>query len=201
MGTTWHSEPGKNLTFSMLKKFSSFKATDQFFISIQVCLTVYNTLKHLSIPNLRIKWPNDILSGSHKVCGVLIESIIAGNEIKSAIIGIGLNVNQTNFSNLTNVSSLKLLTGTTFDLDEVLQKIVSNLKYGFRFLRELDAESLQSTYESKLFMKNDLATFEFLDGQSKKGIIKGITRAGKLRVEFDAEPITEFNFKEVKLLC
>ena len=62
---------------------------------------------------VKVKWPNDILSEDSKVCGVLIENIIKQDKIKASIIGIGLNVNQTNFVNLPKASSLKLLLETS----------------------------------------------------------------------------------------
>ena len=86
-GTTWVSEQGKNLIFSVFKSFDSFYATKHFYLNIIVSLAVYQTLKKLNVPDLHIKWPNDILSGNAKVCGILIETIMAGGMLKSAIIG------------------------------------------------------------------------------------------------------------------
>lgn len=198
MGTTWHSEPAKNLTFSVLKKLYNYKATEQFYLNMLVCKTIFNSLKELQIPNLSIKWPNDIMSGSTKVCGVLIETIIQGEFIKYAVIGIGLNVNQTNFPDLAGVSSLSLLIGKTFDLDEVLQILILQLKKGFLALDAFDFERMQHSYEQDLFLKDTLATFDLKDGSIQKGCIRGITREGKLRVEFDKE--LEFGFKELRLM-
>ena len=59
------------------------------------------------IPNLRVKWPNDILSGNFKICGILIENNLKNDIIQSSIIGFGLNVNQLEFGNLKKASSLK----------------------------------------------------------------------------------------------
>jgi len=198
MGASWISEPGKNLTFSVLKTFSAFKTTDQFYLNIVVCLSIYNTLWSLKIPNLSIKWPNDILSGNEKLCGVLIETILVGDNIKQAIIGIGLNVNQTKFPNLSSVSSLKLLTGVTYNHDEVLQKLLYQLND--QFLRIAAHDSLRSAYESKLFKKDQQSTFELQDGSRKMGCIRSVSFEGKLQIEFDDQTTGAFNFKEVRLL-
>jgi len=200
MGTYWESEPGKNLTFSVLKKFKDSKVSNQFYLSILVCLSVYETLNHLKIPDVHIKWPNDILSGNQKICGVLIEPIVGGDMVKSAIIGIGLNVNQINFPKLSNVSSLKLLAGNSFDKDQVLHLALIKLEKNFRYLTDLDFEWLLTKFENHLYMKDETASFEFKDGTLKEGRIRGITKEGKLRVEFDTKAIFEFGFKEVKLI-
>ena len=200
MGTIWSSEPGKNLTFSILKKFDSFKISEQFYLSMLVCLSIYKTLKDLNIPDLSIKWPNDILSGNDKFCGVLIETIIKGDTIRTAILGIGLNVNQTRFPDLAKVTSLKLLLGKSFDLDELLQKLLEDLMVRLQNLSWLDLESLRSDYEKKLFMKDKPAFFEFKNGTKKEGCIQGISKDGKLRIQFKIGIQTEFAFKELKLI-
>ena len=98
LGTVWESDQGKNLTFSVLIKFLDFKITQQFYLSMAVSLGVLRVLKSQFIYNFHIKWPNDILAENNKVAGILIENSIVGSFIKNSVIGIGLNVNQTNFT-------------------------------------------------------------------------------------------------------
>ncbi|MBU2994976.1 biotin--[acetyl-CoA-carboxylase] ligase [Cellulophaga baltica] len=200
MGTTWVSEEGKNLTFSTLKKITNFNIEDQFLLNICVSLAVYDTLNSMQIPDLKVKWPNDILSGNNKICGVLIENILSGKKIQSSIIGIGLNVNQLSFNNLPYVSSLKLLTGKQFDLDEVLLNLVKNLKKSFLKLSENKVEELKELYLKTLFRKDKPSTFKSENEQMFTGIIRGISKEGKLLVEIEDEIIIEFGLKEVKLL-
>ncbi len=119
LGTNWQSEDSKNLIFSIYKKDLGIKVKDQFIISIIVSLALIKTLKKNNLPNLRIKWPNDIMSNNKKICGILIENIVKEKHVKHTIIGIGLNVNQTIFDNLPNASSIKNLTGTTHNKDEI----------------------------------------------------------------------------------
>lgn len=199
-GTSWVSEPGKNLIFSVFKKFSGFYATQHFYLNLMVSLSIYRTLEELNIPNLRIKWPNDILSGNYKICGILIETILAGEMIKSAVIGVGLNLNQTQFPELPNATSLKLLTGRSFDRDEVLQMVIENLKSRFLFTGDSEREALREGYADKLFMKDRRAAFQILEGQEVEGFIRGVSEGGKLLVEFDNQAVREFDLKELKLL-
>src|SRR4030066_1181107 len=108
MGAIWHSEIGKNLTFSILIKFDTFEIEHQFYLSMAVSIGLLAAIRtHISSP-LFVKWPNDILADKDKLAGILIENIISGNVIKQTVIGIGLNVNQEQFpSAIGNITSLK----------------------------------------------------------------------------------------------
>ncbi|MCM4173133.1 biotin--[acetyl-CoA-carboxylase] ligase [Arenibacter sp. TNZ] len=200
MGTTWLSEPGKNLTCSVLVKSRDIKVTDQFLLNIFVSLAIYETLSQLQVPDLKIKWPNDIMSGHSKICGILIENMLSGQHIQASIIGIGLNVNQLTFNNLPNVSSLKLLLGRTLNLEELLLKIVDNLKGFLETGGEEDREGLFDRYETRLFRKDKPSTFSNQDNEMFMGFIKGVSSGGKLQILMEDNILKEFNLKEVKLL-
>lgn len=200
MGTTWVSEDGKNLTFSFLKKNQQILIRNQFILNVCVSLGVYNALEELKIPDLKVKWPNDILSGKNKICGILIENILSGAKIQASIIGIGLNVNQLSFNNLPNVSSLKLILGTTFNLDETLLTIMKHLKIIFKSLSEGESDSLKKEYLKVLFRKDKPSTFKDTSNQMFTGIIRGISNEGKLLVEIEDKILKEYDLKEIKLL-
>ncbi len=199
LGTVWESEGGKNLTFTVLKKLDNFKVQEQFKLNLCVSLAVQEALSALSIPNVKVKWPNDILSGSHKICGILIENMLKGQFIKSAVIGIGLNVNQTKFDNLEKASSLTNVTGLQFDLDEVLGRILSSLKYHLNNIQEKTFEEVLPEYEKLLFRKDKASTFKNEEDHLFMGIIRGISEEGKLLVELEDEKMKEFSLKEVSL--
>src|SRR5690606_34414076 len=128
IGTKWESEVGMNLTFSILKNNVDLPVADQFLLNMGVSLAIFDALRQLYVPDLSVKWPNDILSGHFKICGILIENVLSGTMIQTSIIGIGLNVNQLNFGDLSQASSLKLILGRTFDLDELLHSVVGHIK-------------------------------------------------------------------------
>jgi len=200
MGTIWVSEPGKNLTFSVLKKFEGFLVSNQFVLSMCVSLAIYNFLEEQKVPNLSIKWPNDILSGHSKIGGVLIENILSGNKIQASIIGIGLNVNQLEFKNLPNVSSLKLLLEYTFNLDDLLKSFMITFKKYFENAIIVSDKKLQLSYEKVLFRKEKPSTFKNMDGELFMGFIKGVSNEGKLLIALEDNIIAEFGLKEVQLL-
>jgi BirA family transcriptional regulator, biotin operon repressor / biotin---[acetyl-CoA-carboxylase] ligase len=194
--TTWQSEKDKNLIISVLKKEIDLNPQRQFLLNIVVSLALFKTLETLQIPKLSIKWPNDILSHDKKIAGILIELILKKNTIDKAIIGIGLNVNQTNFKDLPSASSLQNITGIHYDLDELLHKLLENFKYYFSIKNTAE---LWTTYENLLFKKDKPSTFVGLSGDLFSGIIKGVSQRGKLMVKTE-NSIEEFDLKSIKLL-
>ena len=198
-GTVWQSEAGKNLTFSFLKKFEALPIRDQFGLNIAVSLSVYQLLQELRIPDIHVKWPNDILSGSTKICGILIENIVKSNSIQAAIIGIGLNVNQEDFSSLPGAGSLKTETGKNWDIALIFKKLFDKLRVNLADLDEESLPLLRSDYMDLMYRKDELSVFS-TDGNTRKtGIIRGISQQGLLLVEFDGS-ISEFGMKEISLL-
>lgn len=201
MGTVWNSQPGKNLTISIYKDVSWLGISNHFFISILVSLALIQTLNELMVINLKIKWPNDILSDNKKIGGILIENIIKNNQLKASIIGIGLNVNQTEFNNLPQASSLINITGRIFSLDEMLERVLSNLKASFLKLQEDHTfDELKKDYDNSLFRLNKPSTFKDKNNNIFAGYIFGTDRHGNLLVLLENKVIKSFGFKEITLM-
>jgi BirA family biotin operon repressor/biotin-[acetyl-CoA-carboxylase] ligase len=200
MGTQWDSQVAKNLMVSVYKDISFVDIEHHFYISIVVSLSVFEALKSFHIKKLKVKWPNDILSENKKIAGILIENVIKQNKMQASIIGFGLNVNQTEFDDLPNASSLRLISGQNFDLDEVLHVILEKLERYFSLLEAKAYTVLKSTYESHLFRKNKPSTFKNTEGVMFSGFIIGVTDSGNLQIQLEDDIIKEFNLKEVALL-
>ena len=115
------------------------------------------------------------------------------------MIGVGLNVNQTNFEGLPKASSLKLCSNTAFNLDEVLQTILNELDKLTEYLNTLPFKVTKRNYEEALFRKDVISVFEDLEGFKFNGVIKGVTDSGLLKVKTD-DDLKLFDLKEVKLL-
>lgn len=200
MGTVWASEASKNLMFSVLKNISWLNVDKSFFISIATSLAIIKTLDMFLIPKLHVKWPNDILSENKKISGVLIENVIKHNQLKEAIIGIGLNVNQTDFRGLPKASSLHLILGPVFSRDEILQTLIKNINYYFNRLEKREFFELKAAYEKLLFRKDKPSTFKDAEGYMFSGFIKGVTNSGNLQVLLEDEVLKEFDLKQIQLL-
>lgn len=200
MGTRWTSQESKNLMASVFKDTSFVKIEHNFYISIVVSLSILRALESLYIKKLKIKWPNDILAGNKKIAGILIENVLKQNLLQASIIGIGLNVNQTTFNDLPSASSLRLITGKVFDLDEILHAILKQLNNYFLLLKEEQMSLLKHEYETCLFRCQKPSTFLNADGKMFSGIINGISDSGSLQVKMEDDIIKEFDLKSITIL-
>lgn len=118
----WITAPGENLTFTIVLKYSYFLAANQMLLSAAAAASVVNFLAGEGI-SAWVKWPNDVYVEKKKICGILIEHRIKGKVLKSSIIGIGINLNQTVFDPLVpNPTSVALLTGRKLDINEALER-------------------------------------------------------------------------------
>jgi BirA family biotin operon repressor/biotin-[acetyl-CoA-carboxylase] ligase len=200
MGTHWQAEPGKNLTVSVFKKLPEFPVEHRFYISMVVSLALCSALKTFNVPQLCVKWPNDILSAKQKICGVLIENIIKSSTLQGSVIGFGLNVNQKYFKELPQASSMALLTGVLFNKEEVLSEILKQFEIYFECLAAEKYEDIKSRYEELLFRKDKPSTFKRKDDTTFSGIIQGVTKKGKLKVWTEDELVKTFDLKDISLL-
>ncbi|WP_314298848.1 biotin--[acetyl-CoA-carboxylase] ligase [Capnocytophaga gingivalis] len=199
-GAKWISEPGKNLTFSILKKFENLSSEYHFLLNMEVSLAIFRALKKLYIPDLAVKWANDILSSKKKICGILIENTLHKEQISASIIGIGVNVNQVFFNDLPNVSSLQKIMGHPFDLEEVLLLICQELEVSLKSLSPTRFETMLDEYHTHLFRKDKPSTFEYPNGERFMGYIRGVSHNGQLQVEQEDALMSSFSLKEIKLL-
>lgn len=200
MGTSWHSQRGKSLTFSIFKRFNDFDSDNQFYLSKGVSNAVKETLEFYKIPNIKVKWPNDILSANKKLCGILIENVLQNNRIKGSIIGIGLNVNDSLYDHLPNATSMKIETNKHFDLEQVFNKLVEVLLEKISLIEKNEFNQIEESYLKSLYRINQLSVFENSQNERFNGIIRGVSMEGKLLVESKDELITPFDLKEIKLL-
>ena len=119
----WHSAPGQNLTFSILLRHRSLKASDALAVTSIMALGICDYLHAKGIEPW-IKWPNDIWVGEKKICGILVENCVRAGMIDFSIVGVGLDLNQTDWPpELPNPVSLKELTGQDYDTREELRQL------------------------------------------------------------------------------
>ena len=199
-GSDWVSESGKNLTFSVLYNQKSDGITSLFTLNIIIALSVVEALQFISNLNFVIKWPNDILADNKKLGGILIENTFKNSSEIQSIIGIGLNVNQSQFENLPQASSLYLLENKLFDKESVLISIVNRLELNLKQLPILGETHFWDAYHQILFKKDVVSAFESVSGNRFVGKIQEVTRDGKLAVLIEDDSIHFFDVKEVKML-
>ena len=199
MGANWNSEIGKNLIMSILVKKFLLDSKEIFKLNIVVSLAVIRSLEGLQIPNLSIKWPNDIMSGNKKIGGILIENSFKSDNSIDSIVGIGLNVNQIHFENLPQASSLALIMDSNFDKEALLLLIVDNMKSMIKCW-ESDAATLKDKYTKLLFNKDMIMPFQKTDQSIFMGVITGVTASGQLEILSDQGLPLDFDIKEIKMM-
>ena len=200
MGTTWSSEGGKNLTFSVFRKVQLLSINEQFYALMAASLAIKEVLEKLLIKNVKVKWPNDILSDKRKICGILIENVIKKGKLDAMIIGIGLNVNQMQWSEKKGITSIKKETGIHFELEEILRLCLEQFHLYVKRLLQKDFNAIKKDYEKFLFRNGKPSTFKRNDGRLFTGIIQGVTQQGKLVVLEENEILREYDLKEIQLL-
>jgi BirA family biotin operon repressor/biotin-[acetyl-CoA-carboxylase] ligase len=198
-GSTWSSEKGKNIIMSMLVRDFSLSTSSIFDLNIVVSLAVLHSLIPLNIPKLAIKWPNDIMSDDKKIGGILIENCFKSGSGVDSVIGIGLNVNQLEFEDLPQASSLALISQATIDRDVLLENIVIAIQENIKSWK-LNAQLLTDMYINLLFKKGEKMVFQDSDRLFFNGLIRGITPIGRLIIEHENGNLLDFDIKQVKMI-
>jgi BirA family transcriptional regulator, biotin operon repressor / biotin---[acetyl-CoA-carboxylase] ligase len=198
-GSRWESKKGENLLFSIVLHPTWLKVKHQFLLSKLIAVSVCSTLAN-SVDNVSIKWPNDIYIGSKKVGGILIENSFSGATLDSSIIGVGINVNQTEFDiTLPNPTSLQLETDKFIDKKELLDSICIIFWENYSLLSKGQVEQVNSNYFVNLFRRDGFHPY-FADGKNFVAKILGVRNSGELLLETEDGLVREFYFKEVEFL-
>ena len=199
MGAKWVSEKGKNLTMSMLIKDFSSRDNTIFTLNIIAALSVVDVLNTFNIPNISIKWPNDIMSDSKKVAGILIENSLKSEVSFTSVIGVGLNLNQTSFIEFPQATSLSLITSNEYEPEQIAILLKESIKERILVMTK-NAEFLWKTYHENLYKLNYPSAFEDQMGNRFMGIIKRVNNDGKLEVLHEDDSMVQYEVKEIKLL-
>lgn len=200
MGSAWVSEEGKNLITSILIKDILQEVDEIFHLNVAVALSIFEVLKANDLPNLAIKWPNDIMSEQKKIAGILIENSIKSDGKIESVVGIGLNVNQKSFENLPKASSMSLITNSEFDLDDILNQIIFQIKKNCGYILTKKSERLWQDYHNNLYKINVPLAFEDANQHKFMGIIQGVSTNGLLEIKLENDSIKRFGIKEVQIL-
>ena len=213
-GNTWESARGRNLLFSIQISPTSLPASHLFVLSEAIALSLRDAVDEClsaEIPStpttkvqhdVKIKWPNDIYVDDNKVAGILIENELQGQNIKRAIIGVGLNINQPRFeSDAPNPVSLFQLTGKTFERSLILSSIMGHFKHYYTQIEDGTYDSLHSAYRQALYRG---ATGTFWPFQDKTGMftarIADVKPDGHLILEDQTGRQRCYAFKEVAFI-
>jgi len=196
-GNTWEAEPAKNLTFSVILKPTFLAAKEQFYLTIVVSLALREFLKTRLSSEVKIKWPNDILVATKKICGILIENSLSVDSIQHTVVGIGLNVNQDLFS-IDGPTSMKLIAGRDFSLARELNLLLEKLEGYYLQLRSGNKELLKHEYLNHLYWLGEPHEFRSNEEQFI-GVITGVEENGRLTLLRDGKEIST-ELKEISFV-
>ena len=197
-GNRWSSLSGCNLMFSLVLKPTFLPASYQFMLSMSIALGISDMLCAMKL-DAKIKWTNDIYVDDSKIAGVLIENDVCGSNLSRSVIGIGLNVNQTEFDpSLPNPVSLKGLTGVDYDIFDVFETLYRAILVRYNQLTIGELDELSAQYNSRLYRKDEKHTYYLPDGKPIEGVILGVKGGGKLVVQHSKSLISSYLFKEIE---
>jgi len=198
-GNVWESAFGMNLLASIIIFPGFLTADKQFYLSKITSLALVDLLSK-ETGGITIKWPNDIYVGEEKIGGILIENMIRGNYIESSVTGIGLNLNQTDFSPaLPNPVSLKLITEKDYRIESVMDSLRKKFFFWYDKLHAGKLKEIDARYYGRLFRRNIWSLFKKGD-EIIEGRISGIGKYGQLIIEKRSGGISEYMFNEIEFV-
>ena len=198
-GKQWVSEPGSNIILSITLQPSTVFISNPFYLSATVAVACNEFLEHLTEKKFCIKWPNDLYRGDRKTGGILIENNYGGGKWNWAVIGIGINVNQTLFENgLQQAISIKQISGKE-DLDpaQLADELRAYIIEKFNAAERAHPGELLIQYNSLLY-KKDKAVRLKKENAVFVTTIKEVNEFGQLITEDSLQ--RAFNFGEVEWL-
>ncbi|GAB4375183.1 MAG: hypothetical protein Kow0042_20390 [Calditrichia bacterium] len=188
----WESPSGKGLWFSIILR-PEIPLEKVNLINLSAALSVRSFLEKKILREgkqnegiISLKWPNDVLANQRKICGILLESSTSVNQLDFLIVGIGINVNHliSDFSPAIRqrATSLRLITGRYYDLDELLDEFLQQFYYELNGSLNRNFEGIIPEYEACMLYKGEMITID-LHHQIIKGKLAGLDSNGFLRVK------------------
>jgi BirA family biotin operon repressor/biotin-[acetyl-CoA-carboxylase] ligase len=184
----WQAQPGANLMMSVVIEPAPLFARPDFRFSMAMASAAHGLLKKWAGDDLKIKWPNDMYFRDRKAGGILIENVLSSSGWKAAVVGMGFNINQTDFGNLQHKAvSLKQITGRTFDTIALAKELCGSIDAVLKKLTK-EAEAVDVYYQEQLYKKGKRVRLK--QGQRVfEAEVKGVNGAGQLVVQHAMEEV------------
>jgi BirA family transcriptional regulator, biotin operon repressor / biotin---[acetyl-CoA-carboxylase] ligase len=195
-GNQWESVKDQNCLMSLFLRVNQLPVTEQFYLSMAIALGVQKNIEDLCKDTVSIKWPNDILVQNKKIGGILIENSINGQHLAKSIVGIGINVNQT--ENLSEKATSLLQLGVETTIETFLEKLMEHLEKYIIELNNKNYSFLKNQYLSKLFRLNQTHSYS-KNGQTFLAEITDVLPNGKLCMNTEVG-LQEYDFKEISFI-
>ncbi|HBR11100.1 MAG TPA: biotin--[acetyl-CoA-carboxylase] ligase [Chryseobacterium sp.] len=194
-GNEWRMLTHQNLAYSVAVKAGNFNISHTS-LNYYTAVIIRDFLANMAHADVKIKWPNDIIINGKKVCGFIIEK----QKVKDTdylIIGIGINILQTDFSQLPKAGSVFSTTGKSYDLVEFTEKFHNYLST--EISKTPSEDIILTRYNSLLFRKDEIAVFS-KDNIRQNGIILNADAEGFLWIDLEKDGVKKFVHKEIEML-
>ena len=203
-GTSWLSEPGQNLTFSIILRLAHLSLSSQFLFNKALSIHLLGFFRtYFSDPTLafHIKWPNDVYLNGKKIAGMLVENSLSGSHITASVLGIGLNVNQQVFD-FPTASSLSVALQQPIDRYQLLNSLLlyldENLPLNFESLSMAEIQTIHKVYDATLWGLHRQRWYQAA-ADPFIATLKGVDEQGLLILETN-EGIERFEIKSIQFL-
>jgi BirA family transcriptional regulator, biotin operon repressor / biotin---[acetyl-CoA-carboxylase] ligase len=152
-GRQWQSQKGMNLLFTLVTR-PLFVHEKIRVLPFAAALAAADGIEQETKSAIECKWPNDLLIDGKKVAGMLIETTAQDDAVMNVILGIGINVNQTDFPDdiKNKATSLKLHAQQDVDRVRLLCAVLQELEYRFDQLRHFSAQILLDEWKQRATM-------------------------------------------------
>lgn len=196
----WETDAGKNLTFTLA--FKPPRADRMHILTLACARAAVTQIEARIECKAFIKWPNDVLINDKKVAGLLTETVFNGNSLDRLLIGIGLNVNQDQFSGAIDETavSLKQITQKQVDRESFLCEYLSQVEYEYGRWHKQDDDLLRSINQKIIGYGNWIRLTVNGDEQEKKFKLLGINEKGGLTAIDEEGGLKTFEYEQVRLV-
>jgi BirA family biotin operon repressor/biotin-[acetyl-CoA-carboxylase] ligase len=194
-GKSWVSYPSENIILTVALA-PALQLSMQFSVSMAIALAASDFFMKYAGDETSVKWPNDIYWRDRKAAGILIENIVQGSGWQWAVAGIGMNVNQTVFPDVSvHPVSIKQITGKQYDSVEMAKELCACINERWKQIESGDFEKLHEEYNQRLFKRNETVKLKKENIVFEAKIVE-VNSFGELIVE--APTVRHFQFGEVE---
>ncbi len=194
-GRTWHAQNGNHLAMSIILQPANMSTAELPYLAMKVSLAIVEVLSMIDPPlQARIKWPNDIYINNKKIAGILIENLLSAYRVQHSIIGIGMNVNETNFPvEIPNAVSLFMITNRKYDVKE----IAGSIKNHIMKLLDQTIETWKPEYDKHIYGIAFPNAFD-INGKIHLAVVQGVDLEGKIVLQMENGKIRSYFSHEIK---
>lgn len=208
-GKKWTTEVGKNVTVTIALPLDGWKNIDVVLLNKALSVCTLKPIQNFVDEPLFLKWPNDIVTKSHKLGGLLMEMTQVMNQ-KFLLLGIGINVNQENWESEPKATSLRKLNGQLLEVADVMDAILLSIDDIWKNMRDLKLdyrqvlwnmgeEVLLDIQSNEKTEKHEFVEINEIGGEQIRGIFHEVDEEGRIVVSMANGTMLRFHHGQVRL--